>query len=261
MYREHAPPPRLADLVECVWTMRSGKPVAGVHEARVLPDGCMDVIFELGNQPGGGAGPRSYAVGAMRTSVTVAQTGMIDVVAVRFRPGGASAFTGVPADRLTDRTVALDALWGGRAGEMEERLFDAAPDTRAALLFDALARLAPERRDARVAHASGRIERAGGAVAVEALVGEMGISRRQLERIFAEHVGLTPKMACRVARVRSAMDRIRRQPNVQATALALDCGWYDQPHMIRDFGAIAGTTPAAFARDVANLQDAPAAGD
>ena len=114
-------------------------------------------------------------------------------------------------------------------------------------------------RDARVAHASRAIDRAGGAVQVRALPHALGITRRQLERIYAEHVGLTPKMACRVARVRSAMDRIRRDPRSAGSRLALDCGWYDQPHMIRDFRLIAETTPAAYAREVANFQDAPAA--
>jgi AraC-like DNA-binding protein len=260
MYLEHAPSAALAGAVECFWTMRPADALPGEVQSRVLPDGCMDVIFDLGDARstgGGPARPRSYVVGAMRTPVTVRHSGRIDMLGVRFRPGGAWAFTRTPAGELTDRTLGLGEVWGRRAGEMEERLMEAEPRRRIALLEAALLAAAggSAGRDARVAHASAMIERTAGSVSVDALPRELGLTCRHLERIFAQHVGLTPKVACRVARVRGAMDRIRRQPSVSASRLALALGWYDQPHMIRDFRQIAGTTPAAFARDVAIVQD------
>ncbi|MDB4949750.1 MAG: Helix-turn-helix, AraC protein [Gemmatimonadetes bacterium] len=263
-YAEHAPPPRLAPLVECVWTSAGSVPAGGVFESRVLPDGCMDVIFDLRDSRGGSdpdRGPRSYVVGAMRTPLHVRMAGSVDLLGVRFRPGGATPFVDAPAGELTDRSVGLDALWGaGAAAEMEERLHAAAPADRPRLAMEMLTgRLSPERApDARVMHASGMIERLGGRVAVAELCRAVGLTRRHLERIFLDAVGLPPKTACRVARVQAAIRRVRGRPVASWSRLALDCGWYDQAHMGRDFREIAGTSPGAYLRDVASVQDAAA---
>jgi AraC-like DNA-binding protein len=251
VYREHAPSPALAGLVRCYWTSRSAAPLATAHVSRVLPDGCMDVIFNLGDPPLPASAPqntlRSYVVGVMRVPLHVHLAGTVDMLGVRFHPGGASPFVPAPAAELTDRTVALAEFWR-RAAELEERLSEAAPDQRIAIVEAALlARLADARQvDIRVAHVSNLIERSGGAVAVKALHEAVGLTRRHLERIYLDRVGLTPKQACRVARVQTALERVRAQPGVPLSRLALDCGWYDQAHMNRDFRELAGAPPTAF---------------
>ncbi|HKP74026.1 MAG TPA: helix-turn-helix domain-containing protein, partial [Longimicrobiaceae bacterium] len=100
------------------------------------------------------------------------------------------------------------------------------------------------------------IERSGGSVPVAELHAAVGLTRRHLERIYLERVGLTPKTACRVARVQAALERLRAGPIPSLSRLALDCGWYDQSHMNRDFREIAGASPTTYARPVAFFQDA-----
>jgi AraC-like DNA-binding protein len=264
-YREHAPSPPLAGLVQCYWTSRSAAPLAAAHASRVLPDGCMDVIFNLGDPPlpEGAAhhALRSYVVGAMRSPMHVRVAGSVDMLGVRFRPGGAAAFVAAPAAELTDRIVALAEFWRG-APELEERLQEAPPGARIAIVEHALlGRLrdaaAPDRR---VAHVTRLIEQAGGAVPVRALHEAVGLTRRHLERIYLDRVGLSPKTACRVARVQAALERVRAQPAIPLSRLALDCGWYDQAHMNRDFRELAGATPTAFGREVAFVQDGSPSG-
>ncbi|HEX8907039.1 MAG TPA: helix-turn-helix domain-containing protein, partial [Longimicrobiaceae bacterium] len=116
------------------------------------------------------------------------------------------------------------------------------------------------RPDPRIACVSGLIERSGGAVPVKALHEAVGLTRRHLERIYLERVGLTPKHACRVARVQAALGRLRAGRFGSLSRLALECGWYDQAHMNRDFREIAGVPPATYARHVAFLQDPERAG-
>lgn len=257
-YREHAPSAALSDLVQCYWTSRSAAPLGAAQVTRVLPDGCMDIIFNLGDPPRADASPehalRSFVVGAMRTPLEVRSSGAVDMLGVRFRPGGAAAFVGPPAGELTDRAADLRDLWRD-AREVEERLHDAPPRLRIALLEAVLLRRAGE-RDPRVAHVSRLIDRSGGAVPVQGLHEAVGLTRRHLERLYFDHVGLTPKAACRVARVQAALERLRVGKVSSLSRLALECGWYDQPHMNRDFREIAGVPPAAYARHVAFLQDA-----
>jgi AraC-like DNA-binding protein len=260
VYREHAPSAGLADVVQCYWTSRSAAPLVAPHASSVLPDGCMDVIFNLGDPPlpdgTGDSALRSYVIGAMRTPLQVRLVGSVDMLGVRFRPGGAAAFVRAPAGELTDRSVALREFWR-RTPELEERLYHAAPEARLRIVEDALlGRAGNAAPDPRIAHVSRLIERSGGGVPVTELHAAVGLTRRHLERIYLERVGLTPKLACRVARVQAALERLRAGPIRSLSALALECGWYDQSHMNRDFRELAGASPTTYARQVAFFQDA-----
>jgi AraC-like DNA-binding protein len=260
VYREHAPSPALAGVVQCYWTSASAAPLAAVHTGRVLPDGCMDVIFNLGDPLLPEGAPhhslRSYVIGAMRSPLQVRMRGTVDMLGIRFRPGGAAPFVAAPAGELTDRAVALHEFWR-HASELEERLAETPPRDRIRLIEQGLLRRAADAAapDPRVSRASRLIEASGGTVPVKALHEAVGLTRRHLERIYLDRVGLTPKTACRVARVQAAMERVRANPAVPLSRLALDCGWYDQAHMNRDFREIAGVTPTAFGREVAFFQD------
>ncbi|HEX6751016.1 MAG TPA: helix-turn-helix domain-containing protein [Longimicrobium sp.] len=266
VYREHAPSPALADVVQCYWTSRTDGALAAPHVSRVLPDGCMDVIFNLGDPLLAPDSPQhalgSYVVGAMRSPLEVRSAGVVDMLGVRFRPGGAAAFVPAPAGELTDRAVALGEFWR-RVPELEERLHETPPAARIRVVEEALLGRAggAPRPDPRIAHVSGLIERSGGAVRVEALHEAVGLTRRHLERIYLERVGLTPKNACRVARVQAALERLRGGRVPSLSRLALECGWYDQSHMNRDFREIAGVPPATYARHVAFFQDRERGGE
>jgi hypothetical protein len=100
VYAEVAPSPALAPWVECYWSAR-GVASPGLPN-RVLPDGCADVIVDLGGAP------RAFAVGPMRTASVVAMTGAVDLFGVRFHPGAGAALLGTPLDALCDRDAALE---------------------------------------------------------------------------------------------------------------------------------------------------------
>jgi hypothetical protein len=85
-YREYPPPPLLQGRIECFWE-RSVHDVGG-HVHRVLPDGCIDVLFECE----GVSAATSYVVGAMTRPLLVARSDAMHVFAVRFKPGAAAQF-------------------------------------------------------------------------------------------------------------------------------------------------------------------------
>lgn len=266
MYREIAPPPQLAPLVACFWRLRAAEPLADVRRKRVLPDGCSDFIFDLGDPSSDPGAPyhglRSYAVGTMRTAIVVGLTGRVDLLGVRFRPGGLAAVTGVRADELTDRTVPLATLFPA-ASSLEARLLGAALPARVGIVAAAIEELDPSGRrgpDPRVQRAAALIERSAGAARVDRIAAEVRLSRRQLERLFRAEVGVSPKEACRVARLQAAARRLRSAGPVSLAGVAYGTGFHDQSHMTREFVRLAGVTPAAFAREPALVPLAPAGG-
>jgi AraC-like DNA-binding protein len=256
-YREYPPAPALRDAVQCYWTLRGAVDGGAPVRNRVLPDGCMDILFDLGED--GVVGERARVIGAMESAEVVWMHGSVDLLGVRFRPGGAPRFLAERASGLTRRTAALSALWGARAEELPDRLRAAPPSARAGLLDGIL--LSRRRRDARDDQilAAGRIIVAsGGTVAVRAVQQALGVSARQLERRFEELVGVTPRFACKVARFQRAVDLAIHQPDIRLARLAVEAGYYDQPHFTREFKALAGITPTGFLaerRHVAFVQD------
>jgi AraC-like DNA-binding protein len=263
-YRELTPPAVLAPFVDCIWTLRSQAPLDAPVRNRVLPDGCVDIIFDFGQHSARATTEprlRSYLVGAMTRAVTVDQAGRVDMLAVRFRPGGASAFLRVPLGEVTDHAVDVDALgerWGAPASRIHAA--DCAEERMALLEQELLHRLRnAEDVDGTAAHGWSRLEQTAGGLSVRQMAGEMGLGERRLQRLFHDHVGLSPKEAARVARFRTAIAHMLRTPNRPLGRIALDAGYYDQPHFNREFARMAGVAPAAWMRERAGSAPRPGA--
>jgi AraC-like DNA-binding protein len=238
LYREIPPSPRLASTIECFWF---GHGEGGPH--RVTPDGCADILFsEDGLQ----------LVGPMTAWRDFPLVSGQRLFGVRFRPGRWRAVVGTPADRLTDRLLTLGDLWGPRASGLAERLVEAGSPARAIEIVEAAL---PAPADSNpIERALAWMEHQRGAVSMDELASHANLSPRQWRRVCLERTGLTPKFLARVLRFRHAQNRLavrlaaRRLTTSQPLAeLALDCGYYDQAHFIREFREFSGRTPAAGA--------------
>jgi methylphosphotriester-DNA--protein-cysteine methyltransferase len=81
-----------------------------------------------------------------------------------------------------------------------------------------------------------------------------GFSSRRFIELFKEHVGMTPKLFCRVRRFQKVLRRITSGRPVNWSAVALDGGYFDQAHFIHDFRAFSGINPSKY---LADYQDFP----
>jgi AraC-like DNA-binding protein len=172
-------------------------------------------------------------------------------VEVRLTPPGARMVLGLPMGELTDLVTDLEGvLESAPARRLVERLHDAGGwEERFALLDAFLARraLAAATPHPTVVHAWRRIVATGGRVAIGELVEEVGWSRRHLAARFRAEIGLPPKALARILRFQSVTDRLREDTGSDLAQLALECGYYDQSHLNRDFRDFAGLSPTAFA--------------
>jgi AraC-like DNA-binding protein len=253
-YAEHAPRPSLAPYVRCYWTFESAAaPAADVE--RIAPDGCPELIFHLGDpfQRIDAAGravsqQRAVFVGQIDGPFAVRPTGRAAIFAVRFRPAGAAAFFREPARTLTNLSTPLDALWRRDAGELTERIAGAAGDAeRVAVVENALElRLAPTRFTSLAAAAERRITAAGGAVRVEEIADELAAGARTLERAFGECVGVGAKTLARIVRFRAALRTLESERAPSFVAVAIDHGYADQSHLVRDFRDFTGEPPTRW---------------
>ncbi len=240
-YREHAPAPALRRVVACYWTLHAG-PECAPH--RVLPDGCLDILFDLRT-------PRAEIVGVMTKAIVADGNRALDLLGVRFLPGEAPSFLGVAGRETRDDNLALGDVWGALGREIESRVAEARTTRERLRLIDdlllsrAMRRRAPDRR---VRAAVDRVRAQRGAVDVDALARDVGLGERQLERAFDVHVGLGPKAFARVMRLQAL---VAEMSNVKSSFAALACaiGYADQAHLNRDVRALAGVTPVELWRE------------
>lgn len=232
---------------------------------RVLPDGVVRLVLNLGDVPGGsrsaGRRPALAIVGATTEPALVHLRGHVDGLSVTLRAGAAPALFGVAAGELNGSILALEDVWGTQARELAEQLA-AAPDAaaRAATLADALTRRL-ERRDAaarsrsRAAPAASpaaaqlvervlrRVGSRGGVDSLRSLAAATGIGKRRLQQLFHVHAGLSPRAASRVARLHACLRLLRARASPSWAALAVEAGYYDQSHLANEFRALCGLTP------------------
>ena len=103
------------------------------------------------------------------------------------------------------------------------------------------------------------LDSARGPLSIRAVAERIGISQRRFVQLFRAEVGLAPKVFSRIRRFQDVLAATETAPEVDWSRVALDCGFYDQAHLVRDFRALAGLTPTAYRvglRDVASVQDA-----
>lgn len=228
MYREHFPPPQLADAVECFWT--NNTPEVGPAEHRVMPDGAIDIVFGYE----GDEVVSANVVGAMTTALVVPAL-TTRYAGVRFLPGAAAEVLGIAACDVTDRQVPVTDLWP-RVNVHDLR------DPMALLRARGWVGGAPPRD---VAAAVAAIRQSRGTLKLSGLGPSLGVSRQQLARRFAETVGVAPKVFSRIVRLQTVMRRAGRGAP-DWSALAHGLGYADQAHLINDFRALTGISPTVW---------------
>jgi AraC-like DNA-binding protein len=251
-YSEHQPAEPLAQWIECFWILQ-GEISEFAQPERILPDGCMELILnfadrfcELRMDGTRERQPQAFVVGQMECPMWIAPTGRVDLIGVRFQPWGAAPFLQLPLSELSGRVEELEAICLGAAGKAWEHVSGCGNSrSRIAWLEQALLREVRnwKRSDCVVECASRHVLRAGGVVSVSALAKESGLSIRQLERRFESQVGLGPKRLARIVRFQQVFRALENETNGGWADVAIECGYYDQAHLIRDFQRYAGAPP------------------
>jgi len=258
--RFHQPAFPLSRYVDRMWWQtHAGLPSS---RQRIYPDGAMALAIHL-NKPTAtffiDQQPISVRVpllaGPYSRSFHIDPSQSTAVVGVLFRPGAARMFFPISPHELHNADIALCDIAAPEADRLLNELCAAqdAPALFAALERDLLRRLkgAPPIHPA-VLYSVDQIAREGGVRSVRQMERDTGLSPTRFIHLFREHVGLTPKLFCRVRRFHNALGRIEKGLPVQWAQIAADCGYFDQAHLIRDFRIFAGITPAECSREMSD---------
>lgn len=214
-----------------VWTRRPGRSV----QARILPDGCLDLIWTDGALLV--AGPDTHAHLTEDRSDT-------SFTGLRFAPGTGPLLLGIPASELRDQRVPLAAIWNTAEVERLEAQLAAAPNPAAALEHIAAHRLLSSTPPDPITHAITRSLTLGKSIAQTAHT--VGLSDRQLHRRSLAAYGYGPKTLARILRFTRALNLARAGTGFATVATAT--GYADQAHLARDVRVLAGLPLSALVR-------------
>lgn len=251
----YQPKPPLARFVDSFWLYEgSGEE----HKTeRILPTGTLELVINLrqnelrfydAERPENCSRFSGAVVsGAHGSGFAPAPEAFI--IGVHFKPGGAFPFLGLPAGELADTHSDLETLWGPSAGGLRERLWEARTSAeRFQLLQEALlSRLhhgvEPHYAVAAALEMFGK-NQAGPRVREAAKY--LGLSQRRFIQVFKAEVGLTPKLFSRIQRFQQTRAFLQQNPSPNWAALALDLGYFDQSHLIREFLEFSGLSPTDY---------------
>jgi AraC-like DNA-binding protein len=222
---------------------------------REFPSPNVVVILELGppirvlpngNTDGWARHRGGFAAGISDSFTITEHDGVQRGLEVMLTPVGAALLFRVAMTELRGRVVDLRDILPPRHRDLNERL-EALPSWDAR--FDLVERVVAERvevagtRTATVVHALRWIEEHGGTADVGALAGKLGYSQKHVIHLFRELVGVPPKQLARIVRFDRLIDHLRRGGTGTWADLALEFGYYDQSHLVRDVRQFTGVAP------------------
>lgn len=260
-YLGRTPAPPLDRFIERIWYCSDAPSHA---RERVLPSGgsvglainLIEEDFQI-YEPDEPSSVRAHGgalvCGTYTRSYTYDPRQRAALVGVHFRPGGAFPFLRVSPAELVDTHVSLDDLWGSGSRNLREQLLEGgSPSQRLGLVEAALLRRLQQAQQARQPHpavsaALAALRRGGNGARVAAVAEAVGLSRRRFAEVFEREVGLTPKLYARLQRFHQVKQHMATLGGPESWAtFAVECGYFDQSHMLRDFVEFAGMSPAGY---------------
>ena len=257
-YEVYTPLPELQPFIKCFWSLEDDAKSEPVKQ-RVLPDGCMEMIFHYGDlyrqyfEDGTSTiQPRSFIYGQITKYIEIAPTGRSGIISARFLPDGISPFINIPLSALENKAVPLTEIFNENGKLLEGEVIKAKDNQERIKLIETflLSKLSEQPViDAITKSCVDVIFQTKGQIVLTELADKMDINRRNMERKFLSVIGISPKQLVRVARLQATLKMLEQKKTMSLTEIAYENGYFDQAHFIKDFKEFTGMSPKSFYAD------------
>lgn len=255
-YQTFPPHTDIAFLVKCYWSLEVAAEVPA-QKQRIVPDGCMEMIFILGDDIRRYTSekdfiiqPRAIVVGQITEPFIIEPSGYVHCFAARFYPYGFGNLVEMPVKDLANKETPIAALFGEAvATTLEQQMIAATGNEERIKILEAffLDRFQHKSTiDSIVTNTIDALLAAKGSAPINVLLENDLAKRRQLERKFHKQVGLSPKQLGKIIRLQAALKLLLSRQNESLTRVAYQSEYFDQAHFIKDFKAFTGINPKDF---------------
>ncbi|MGV3460098.1 MAG: DUF6597 domain-containing transcriptional factor [Flavobacterium sp.] len=254
-YNVYEPCAELSKQVKTYWSLDGTAEESNGRE-RIFPDGCIEIIFnhrdrfrKYDSETDFHIQPPAFIHGQLKTYFELEPTGNVGIFSARLHPAGLRPFVNFDIDTFTGATLTFTDVWGDDGAKLEQALMACADNNQR---VSALENFLLEKRDSLkvdnqpVEFCVDAIIDSVGAISIENVADNLGISQRQLERRFTAAVGISPKLFARITRFQNVLQLIENKAFKSFTATAYDGGFYDQAHFIKDFKDFTGLNPKQY---------------
>jgi AraC-like DNA-binding protein len=150
---------------------------------------------------------------------------------------------------LSESVTELDLIWGSLVDEIREQLQSIEThDQKLAMLEAFLLMQAHRSLEANrlISFAVHQLQHSPQFLAIRDLASTIGITQKHLISQFEKVVGLRPKSFARVCKFQKVVNLIEHKDKIEWSAIACDCGYYDQAHFIKEFQSFSGLNPSTY---------------
>ena len=256
--RHVRPGPPLGEFIDCLWYF-DGYHATHARE-RALPTGTAEIVlnlkddcirvFQSDRDFTGNCFRGAVVCGSHPGYFVIEPSQQQEVIGVHFKPGGAAPFLGAPAGEFTSQNLDLEDIWPASiTRSLRARLVEAvSPETKLRILEQALvSRLKPRLTPhPTAAFAIRRLLAAPAITRIGSMQQASGFSPKRFIQLFRDASGLSPKVFCRIQRFQTVITQIARGERIEWAEVAVASGYYDQPHLNREFRSFSGLSPAEY---------------
>lgn len=255
----HIPSPPLTHYVELITYYKGYNPPHTIE--RLLPDGGIDLIIDLTSVPKYIYDNESLTeiqsckrawISGMRTEyISIqARAAESEMLVIRFRPGMAWSFLHMPVLEIKDKVVDAELVFGNELLSFREQLLEQAePVQKFTIAEQYLLQRIKNHFEIHPAirYCISQIGSNPSQASIREITNKTGYSSKHLISLFGKYAGINPKQYVSVLKFQQAVQLLEKNPGqINWTALALDCGYYDQAHFINEFKRFSGFNPSAY---------------
>lgn len=244
-YKEYIPSKHLNSIVDSIWiATNNGNKI----ESRILPDGYVDIIFDLKNQMNLNSGNEIRVSGMMTKFKKVVSRESSETLGIRFKTGQFNAISSVPLSEIKNTTINASNLFPQRNKSLLNALIEKNNHLEKVQLINSFLTTQINWSDVainRLEHAVCESIRANyRELDLKKIAKDYCISLRQLERRFKTVVGVTMKEYHSIIRFNKTKEYIKENPNLSLLNIAFDNGYFDHSHLAKEVNIMAGLNPS-----------------
>jgi len=245
------------DWVECYWIIENDDPTPTIQ--KIIPDGFPEIIFHFGDPyrinlgSGWEVQSKNLLAGQISKHFFLQNTGKSSILGIKLKPTTLTHLFGIRMNELTDRVENLINSQSSYLKDVEKKMRLAINfDERVVIIDDFFSSLNKVLRNHTVDNVIALMVKEHGMKSISSITSHMGLSERQLERLFKKYVGLSPKFYSRIIRF-NAIFQLREKGDPDWVDLAYEAGYADQAHFIRNFKAFTGDDPTSYGFNERNM--------